>query len=76
MVYELLLGGVLASVLIPTLVRARKEEPDRGEAYAQRLLTLAVVALGAATLLVVLAAPLLTAVYTSATTRSRRPTAT
>ncbi len=63
-IYELLLGGVLASVLIPTLVRARKEEPDRGEAYAQRLLTLAVVAIGAATLVVVLAAPLLTAVYT------------
>ncbi|GAA2587376.1 murein biosynthesis integral membrane protein MurJ [Dactylosporangium fulvum] len=63
-IYELLLGGVLASVLIPTLVRARKEEPDRGEAYAQRLLTLAVIALGAATLIVVLAAPLITAVYT------------
>ncbi|WP_238009613.1 murein biosynthesis integral membrane protein MurJ [Dactylosporangium sp. AC04546] len=63
-IYELLLGGVLASVLIPTLVRARKEEPDRGEAYAQRLLTLAVVTLGAATLIVVLAAPLITAIYT------------
>jgi putative peptidoglycan lipid II flippase len=66
MVYELLLGGVLASVLIPTLVRARKEEPDQGLAYAQRLLTLAVVAIGAATVLVVLAAPLLTALLTSA----------
>jgi putative peptidoglycan lipid II flippase len=64
MVYELLLGGVLASVLVPVLVRARKEEPDRGDAYAQRLLTLAVVALGAATLLVVLAAPLLTTAVT------------
>ncbi|WP_344616639.1 murein biosynthesis integral membrane protein MurJ [Dactylosporangium salmoneum] len=63
-VYELLLGGVLASVLIPTLVRARKEEPDRGEAHAQRLLTLAAVALGAATLIVVIAAPLITAMYT------------
>ncbi|WP_433611985.1 murein biosynthesis integral membrane protein MurJ [Dactylosporangium sp. CA-139114] len=63
-VYELLLGGVLASVLIPTLVRARKEDPDRGEAHAQRLLTLAVVALGIATLIVVVAAPLITAIYT------------
>ncbi|GAA3449254.1 murein biosynthesis integral membrane protein MurJ [Dactylosporangium matsuzakiense] len=63
-VYELLLGGVLASVLIPTLVRARKDDPDRGEAHAQRLLTLAAVALGIATVLVVLAAPLITAVYT------------
>ncbi|WP_433212446.1 murein biosynthesis integral membrane protein MurJ [Dactylosporangium sp. CS-047395] len=63
-VYELLLGGVLASVLIPTLVRARKDEPDRGEAHAQRLLTLAAVALGIATLIVVVAAPLITAIYT------------
>ena len=42
MVYELLLGGVLASVVVPLLVRARTRDADRGEAYAQRLLTLAV----------------------------------
>ena len=29
MVYELLLGGVLASVLVPLLVRARKRDADR-----------------------------------------------
>jgi putative peptidoglycan lipid II flippase len=68
MVYELLLGGVLASVLIPVLVRARKDDPDRGQAYAQRLLTLAVVAIGAATVVVVAAAPLLTALVTSKST--------
>jgi putative peptidoglycan lipid II flippase len=68
MVYELLLGGVLASVLIPVLVRARKNEPDRGQAYAQRLLTLAVVAIGAATVIVVIGAPLLTALVTSKST--------
>jgi putative peptidoglycan lipid II flippase len=60
MIYELLLGGILSSVLIPVLVRRRKADPDRGEAYTQRLLTLAVLALGMATLLAVLAAPLLT----------------
>jgi len=64
-VYELLLGGVLSSVLIPTLVRARKEEPDKGQAYAQRLLTLAVVAIGAATVVVVIAAPVFTALLAS-----------
>ncbi len=47
-VYEFLLGGVLTSVLIPVLVRRRKADPDRGEAYAQRLLTLAVLAHGGA----------------------------
>jgi putative peptidoglycan lipid II flippase len=65
MVYTLLLDGVLASVLIPMLVRARKSEPDRGQAYAQRLLTLAVVAIGAATVIVVIAAPIFTALLTN-----------
>jgi putative peptidoglycan lipid II flippase len=70
MVYELLLGGVLASVLIPVLVKARKDDPDRGQAYAQRLLTLAVVAIGAATVVVVVAAPLLTALVANHSTRA------
>jgi putative peptidoglycan lipid II flippase len=59
MVYELLLGGILTSVLVPVLVRARKADPDRGEAYTQRLVSLAVLALGATTVLAVLGAPLL-----------------
>jgi putative peptidoglycan lipid II flippase len=59
MVYELLLGGVLTSVLVPTLVRARRFDPDRGEAYTQRLVTLAVLALGVTTVLAVACAPLL-----------------
>ncbi|QSB14809.1 murein biosynthesis integral membrane protein MurJ [Natronosporangium hydrolyticum] len=59
MVYELLLGGILTSVLVPVLVRARKADPDRGEAFTQRLVTLAVVALGVTTALAVAGAPLL-----------------
>lgn len=62
-VYEFLLGGVLTSVLVPVLVRRRKADPDRGEAYAQRLLTLAVVALAAAALIAVVLAPVLTGIY-------------
>ncbi|MCW2643617.1 MAG: integral rane protein MviN [Dactylosporangium sp.] len=65
MVYELLLGGVLASVIVPLLVRARTTDPDRGEAYTQRLLTLATVFLAAATVVAVAVAPLLTAVMAS-----------
>ena len=38
-VYELLLGGVLAAVVIPTLVRAQHEDADDGQAFTQRLLT-------------------------------------
>src|SRR5690606_18332572 len=59
MVYELLLGGILTSVLVPVLVRARRRDPDGGEAYTQRLVSLAVLALAATTVLAVAAAPLL-----------------
>lgn len=59
MVYELLLGGILTSVLVPVLVRARRADADRGEAYTQRLVTLAVLALGATAVLAVAGAPLL-----------------
>lgn len=63
MVYELLLGGILSSVLVPVLVKRRKSDADGGQEYTQRLLTLAVIALGVATLLAVMAAPLLTALF-------------
>lgn len=59
MIYELLFGAAVTSVLVPVLVRARRSDPDRGEAYTQRLVTLAVLALGAVTALAVAAAPLL-----------------
>ena len=71
MVYELLLGGVLASVIVPLLVRARGTDSDRGEAYAQRLLTLTTVVLAGATVLAVLAAPLLTQMLANANTPSQ-----
>jgi putative peptidoglycan lipid II flippase len=65
MVYEFLLGGVLASVIVPLLVRARTRDADRGQAYAQRLFTLATVFLGAATLVVIAMAPLITWFFAS-----------
>jgi putative peptidoglycan lipid II flippase len=65
-VYELLLGGALSSVMIPLLVRAQKEDADGGEAYTRKLITLAAVALLLATTAGVLAAPLLTRIYLGA----------
>jgi putative peptidoglycan lipid II flippase len=59
MVYELLLGGVLSSVAIPVLVRAQRSDPDGGDAYAQRLLTMGTLVLVAGTIAAVAAAPLL-----------------
>ncbi len=65
MVYELLLGGVLSSVLIPLLVHAQEHDQDGGDAYTARLLSVATAALGVATLLAVLAAPWLADAFVS-----------
>ena len=65
MLYELVLGGILTSVLIPLIVRARTDDADGGEAFTHRLLTLCVLLLGAATVCLVAAAPLLTRLATS-----------
>jgi putative peptidoglycan lipid II flippase len=62
-VYELLLGGVLASVVVPLLVHAQERDRDGGTAYAQRLSTIAIAGLVVVTALAVLAAPLLTRLY-------------
>ncbi|MGH3786905.1 MAG: murein biosynthesis integral membrane protein MurJ [Pseudonocardiaceae bacterium] len=63
MLYEILLGGVLTSVLVPLLVRAAKEDADQGEAYTQRLITLACVTLSIASVLAVAAAPFLATLF-------------
>ena len=64
-VYELLLGGVLTSVVVPLLVRAGRTDGDDGVAYAQRLLTLVALSLGVASIIGVLAAPWLVDLYQS-----------
>lgn len=56
---ELLLGGVLTSVVVPLLVRSQ-DDPDGGESYTQRLITMAVTILGIGTVLSTAAAPWLT----------------
>ena len=57
MLYILLAGGVVNAVLVPQLVRAMKNEPDGGEAYTNRIITLAGLFLGVVTVLLVLGAP-------------------
>ncbi|MER7717493.1 murein biosynthesis integral membrane protein MurJ [Streptomyces flaveolus] len=59
MIYILTVGGGLNSVFVPQLVRAMKDDEDGGEAFANRLLTLVMVALGALTAIGLFAAPLL-----------------
>jgi putative peptidoglycan lipid II flippase len=55
-VYYLMLGGVFTSVVVPMLVRAAKEDPDRGEGYAQRIYSLGVISLLAVTIVATLLA--------------------
>lgn len=59
MIYELVLGGTLTSVLVPLIMRARTRDTDGGEAFTHRLLTLSVMVLLGATACVVAAAPLM-----------------
>lgn len=59
MIYILTIGGGLNSVFVPQLVRAMKDDDDGGSAYANRLLTVVMVALGGIVTVTVLAAPLL-----------------
>jgi putative peptidoglycan lipid II flippase len=61
-VYELLLGGVLASVVVPLLVRSQ-DDPDGGQEYTNRLLTVGMTMLFAGTVVAVAVAPLLTGLY-------------
>ncbi|HEY3709329.1 MAG TPA: murein biosynthesis integral membrane protein MurJ [Amycolatopsis sp.] len=75
MVFELLLGGVLSSVVIPLLVRSH-DDPDGGEAYAQRLITMALVLLALGTACAVAAAPLFTLLYVDSSSPDTSPALT
>jgi putative peptidoglycan lipid II flippase len=62
-VYNLMLGGILSSVIVPLLVSAAGREDDQGEAYDQRMFTLLTLALLAMTLVATLAAAPLVYLY-------------
>lgn len=66
MLYILLAGGVFNAVLVPQLVRAMKVDEDGGDAYTNRIVTLAALFLGAVTILLVVAAPWVMRLYLSA----------
>jgi len=63
-VYAIIVGGVLNAVLVPQIVRARTHL-DGGNAYIDRLLTIAIVTFGSITVLATVSAPLLVSLYTS-----------
>ncbi len=61
--YILLAGGALNSVFVPQLVRAMKDDPDGGEAFTSRLLTIVTLILAVITALSVIFSPLLVRIY-------------
>jgi putative peptidoglycan lipid II flippase len=63
--YILVAGGALNAVFVPQLVRAMKNDPDGGEAFGQRLLTLTALVLAGMSVLAVLFAPALVGLYAS-----------
>ncbi|QPK83252.1 murein biosynthesis protein MurJ [Corynebacterium qintianiae] len=60
LITEIVLGSVLTALVVPVLVRAEKEDPDRGAAFIRRLFTLTFTLLVVVTVLAVATAPLLT----------------
>ncbi|MCW2757050.1 MAG: integral rane protein MviN [Nocardioidaceae bacterium] len=63
MLYILLAGGVFNAVLVPQLVRAMKHDADGGEAYTNRVITLAALFLAGVTAVLVIGAPWLMQVF-------------
>jgi putative peptidoglycan lipid II flippase len=63
MLYILLAGGIFNAVLVPQLVRTMQSDPDGGDAYLNRIVTIAAIALGLITIALVVAAPWVMRIY-------------
>lgn len=61
--YDLLFGGILTSVIVPLIVQAKKRDAEYGRQYEQRFFTIALLGLAAITVLAVAAAPLIMRAY-------------
>ncbi len=70
-IYYLMLGGIFTSVVVPLLVKAAKHDSDGGEAYAQRIFTLGVIALLAVTVVGTALSDPLVSLYSPATGAER-----
>jgi len=63
--FTLLAAGTLNSVLVPQIVRAIANDEDGGKAYVDRIITGFILILGAVTVILTVAAPWVTGIYTS-----------
>jgi putative peptidoglycan lipid II flippase len=71
-VFELLIGGVLTSVVVPLLVRAQ-DDPDGGILYTQKLLTVGLVVLAGGTAVAIAAAPLIVRMFIDSSAGQSNP---
>lgn len=76
LITEIVLGAVLTSLVVPVLVRAEKEDPDRGAAFIRRLLTVSLSLLAVVTIAAVIGAPFLTTLSLNADGKVNVPLAT
>jgi putative peptidoglycan lipid II flippase len=73
-VYNLALGGILTSVIVPLIVNAGKRDADHGDGYDQRMFTLVTVALAAITLVATIAAVPIVHLYAGSKIAGSAPT--
>jgi putative peptidoglycan lipid II flippase len=71
-IYYLMLGGIFTSVVVPLLVRAAKNDPDKGEGYAERIFSLGVVSLLVVTVIGTALSGPIVELYASSATASQR----
>jgi len=76
MIAEVVLGAVLTAIVIPVLVRAEAEDDDGGVGFINRIYTLTLTVLGTATLLALIAAPVLTWLNVGSDSQVSRPLTT
>mgnify|MGYP001759237550 CR=1 FL=1 len=60
---EIVLGSVLTALVVPVLVRAEKEDPDRGERFVRQLFTLTLTLMVVVTTVAIVTAPWLTRLF-------------
>ena len=63
--YFLFVGGAVNTVLVPQIVRAIRHDEDGGEAFTNRVMTAFMLAISVVTVVLTLAAPLITFLYSS-----------
>ena len=68
--YILFAGGALNTVLVPQIVRAIKHDEDGGEAYTNRIMTAFMLIVGVVAIVVTIAAPVVTAIYSGSDWRA------